>query len=111
MTDRGCHLLRKASNWKNNKKDLMLPFHVLCNSVWDMAYGFDEMYCAESQWVCPSKWIQYNRTDTPLWNGQCAPRRILCDGQWDLPNAYDEFNCGETSQTSHRYVEIDYTFI
>jgi len=93
-TDRGCQILKKASTWKNNKKDLMLPFHNLCDSFWDMPYGFDEMHCSTGEWICPPKWIKYNRSDTPLWNGNCAPTSIKCDGEWDHPDGRDEWNCG-----------------
>ncbi|UJR18683.1 hypothetical protein I4U23_005590 [Adineta vaga] len=98
-TDDGCQTLKEASSWKNNLKSLMLPFNRLCNTLWDMPYGFDEMYCADGQWNCSPKWIKYNRSDISIWNGNCAPKKSQCDGEWDHPDGRDEWNCSPKNRT------------
>lgn len=92
MTDEGCNILRKASNWKIDQTYLTIPFNALCNTVWDVAHGFDEMYCDESQWICPLEWHKYVSYNVSIWSGQCAPKRMFGDGHWNLPDAQDEFN-------------------
>lgn len=93
VSDAGCQILRAATTWKLNKRNLVVPFHWLCNTLWDIPGGLDEIQCAINGWVCPPNWIQYNRSNIPRWNGNCAPSNIHCDREWDLPDGSDEWDC------------------
>jgi hypothetical protein len=68
----------------------------MCNSVWDIPYGIDEMNCSISGWKCPLDWLQYDRKDTLLWNGNCIPPRSNCNHVWNYFDGRDEISCPDS---------------
>ncbi|CAF3999291.1 unnamed protein product [Rotaria sordida] len=85
-----CWVFRGDGIIENRIKDVRLPFHLYCDTVWDTMDGRDERDC--SKWVCARGTYQCNRTS------QCIKRTYLCDGEFDCDDGEDELNCPRRSQ-------------
>ena len=84
-----CWIFRGTGLENDNRiKDVRLPFHRHCDSIWDTRDGQDEKNC--SQWVCPPDSYQCQNS------GQCISQLHLCDGEFDCGNGEDELNCSVT---------------
>ncbi|CAF3801411.1 unnamed protein product [Rotaria sp. Silwood1] len=88
-----CWVFRGDGIIENRIKDVRLPFHLYCDTVWDTMDGRDERNC--SKWVCAHGTYQCNRTS------QCIKRTYLCDGEFDCDDGEDELNCPRRSQEWH----------
>jgi hypothetical protein len=85
-----CWVLQGDGITDNRIKDVRLPFHLYCDTIWDTLGGRDECNC--SKWICARGTYQCNRTD------QCIKRTYLCDGEFDCDDGEDELNCPERRQ-------------
>ncbi|CAF1634765.1 unnamed protein product, partial [Didymodactylos carnosus] len=85
-----CNLIKQS-----NIIEYLISFTKLCNTIWDVKYGLDEMNCTE--WICDEGWLKYNRTDernqAMLWNGNCIERHGVCNDVQQFPDGSDEFYC------------------
>ncbi|CAF0819630.1 unnamed protein product [Didymodactylos carnosus] len=90
-TDLTCDTIKQYYS-NSASQSYVIPFSSICNSIWDLKDGIDEMYCHD--WLCPHGLIQFNQIDSK-WNGQCINQNWSCDYQWDFVDGSDElnFNC------------------
>ncbi|CAF3974713.1 unnamed protein product [Rotaria sp. Silwood1] len=60
-----------------------VPYHVYCNSHWDINPPIDEHPAFCKEWVCPNRSFRCK-------SNQCIPVEWVCDGEWDCSDASDE---------------------
>lgn len=98
IDDAECSMLRELYQFTShiNDQSYILSFSSLCDSIWDLRAGIDEINCEE--WVCENDWIKQNISSLTRhqWQGYCIDRKWICNEVWDFPDGSDEHNCNYT---------------
>jgi hypothetical protein len=92
--DYSCRLLRDLYNENKETETIQkIRFTSLCDSIWDLRNGSDEIDCHD--WICEPGWIQQHNNLT-RWSGNCINPLWKCNQIWDYTDGSDEFNCNYT---------------
>ncbi len=92
--DYSCHLLRNLYSEKKEEESIQIVrFTSLCDSIWDLRNGSDEIDCHD--WTCEPGWIQQHNNSN-RWSGSCINPSWICNQIWDYTDGSDEFNCNYT---------------
>jgi hypothetical protein len=92
--DSSCRLFRDVIIKKQKEKTMqILKFTSLCDSIWDLRNGSDEMDCNE--WVCEPGYDK-QQSNQSRWSGNCINATWQCNRIWDYTDGSDEYECNYT---------------